>query len=382
MKISSDAAKGRRPRNIINAPLGNAALICATVVACSLLFGIAAEACTGIRLIAADGSAVCARTLEFGIDLQSDVIMVPRGYARTGSTPEGANGLKWTSKYASLGANGVGLPFLFEGVNEKGLAAGLFYFPTTAGYMKYDPAKAAQTIAPWEIGSWILENFATIEEVKQNIGSIVVAPVVFKKWGFVPPVHFVVYDASGKSIVIEYLEGKLHVDDDVLGVITNSPSFDWHMTNLRNYVNFSMVNVPPVEVGGVKLEGFGQGTGMLGMPGDFTPPSRFVRAVAYSTSVLPSRTGEDAVLQAFHILNNFDIPRGSARDNHKDAHGNIVADYTLWTSAIDLKTRRFYFRTYENSQIRSVDLTKMQVVSKDISTISMKGPEIIKSLNP
>lgn len=138
----------------------------------------------------------------------------------------------------------------------------------------------------------------------------------------------------------------------------------------------------PVEVGGVKLEGFGQGTGMLGMPGDFTPPSRFVRAVAYSTSVLPSSTGEEAVLQAFHILNNFDIPRGSARDDHKDAHGNIVADYTLWTSAIDLKTRRFYFRTYQNSQIRSVDLTSMQVDSKDISTISMKGPEIIKSLNP
>jgi choloylglycine hydrolase len=164
--------------------------------------------------------------------------------------------------------------------------------------------------------------------------------------------------------------------------MTNSPAFDWHMTNLRNYVNFSLVNVPPVEVGGIKLEGFGQGTGMLGMPRDFTPPSRFVRAVAYSTSVLPSKTGDEAVLQAFHILNNFDIPRGSARDEHKDARGNIVADYTLWTSAIDLKAKRFYFRTYENSQIRSADLATMPVDAKNISTISMKGREVIKSLNP
>lgn len=360
----------------------NRGLICLTVLACSLFFAKLAPACTGIRLIADDGTVVYARTLEFSVDLESDVIVVPRNYTRTGTTPEGQNGLKWTSRYASVGANGVGLPFLFDGVNEKGLAVGLFYFPTTAGYLKYNPAEAARTIAPWEVGSWILENFATVEEVKQNIGSVAVPEVVFKKWDFVPPVHFVVHDASGKSIVIEYVEGKLHVHDDPLGVMTNSPAFDWHMSNLRNYVNFSMINAPSVEVGGIKLTGFGQGTGMLGMPGDFTPPSRFVRAVAYSTSAPPSRTGAEAVLQAFHILNNFDIPKGSVRAEQKDAHGNIEADYTLWTSASDLKARRFYFRTYENSQIRSVDLMKMPVDAKNISRISMKGPEIIKSLSP
>ncbi len=351
------------------------------ILACSLMLAKTGQACTGIRLIAEDGTVVYARTLEFNVDLDSDVIMVPRGYARSGTTPEGENGLRWTSKYASIGANGVGLPFLFDGLNEKGLAAGTFYFPTTAGYMAYSAAEASKTIAPWEVGSWILENFATVKEVKQNIGSIVVAPVVFKNWGFVPPAHYVVHDASGKSIVIEYVEGKLHVYDNVIGVFTNSPAFDWQMTNLRNYLNFSLVNAPPVEVGGVKLTGFGQGTGMLGMPGDFTPPSRFVRAVAYSTSVLPSRTGGEAVLQAFHILNNFDIPEGSSREEHKDAHGNVIADHTIWTSASDLKAKRFYFRTYDNSQIRSVDLMKMPLDTKNITSISMKGPEMIKSLN-
>jgi hypothetical protein len=101
-----------------------------------------------------------------------------------------------------------------------------------------------------------------------------------------------------------------------------------------------------------------------------------------STSAPPSKTGAEAVLQAFHILNNFDIPKGSVRAEQKDAHGNIEADYTLWTSASDLKARRFYFRTYENRQIRSVDLMKMPVDAKNISRISMKGPEIIKSLSP
>jgi choloylglycine hydrolase len=118
------------------------------------------------------------------------------------------------------------------------------------------------------------------------------------------------------------------------------------------------------------------------MPGDFTPPSRFVRAVAFSHAVLPSATGSDAVLEAFHILNNFDIPKGAAREREKDAHGNIQADYTLWTTANDLKTKRFYFRTYDNSQIRMVDLMKMNLDAKNIVTVSMGGGEVIKSLTP
>jgi len=200
------------------------------------------QACTGIRLIAEDGTIIHARTMEFAIDIHSDVIMVPRGCVRTGTTPDGKEGLKWKAKYASVGLNGVGLPVLFDGLNEKGLAAGTFYFPTSAGYMPYTAADAGKTIAQWEVGSWILENFASVEEVKANIGNIVVPAVVFGGWGFAPEAHYIVHDASGKSIVIEYVGGKLNVYNNPLGVITNSPAFDWHMTNLRNYVNFSMTN--------------------------------------------------------------------------------------------------------------------------------------------
>ena len=350
-------------------------------VICSLL-GNAAHACTGIRLIAEDGTVVHARTMEFAIDIHSDVIMVPRAYARVGTTPDGKEGLKWKAKYASVGANGVGLPVLFDGLNERGLAAGTFYFPTSARYMPYTAADAGKTIAQWEVGSWILENFASVEEVKANIGNIVVPAVVFGGWGFAPEAHYIVHDASGKSIVIEYFGGKLNIHDNPLGVITNSPTFDWHMTNLRNYLNFSMSNAPPVQLGSIKLLPTGQGSGMLGLPGDFTPPSRFVRAVAFSQSVFKPKTGDDAVLEAFRVLNQFDIPKGAAREHEKDEHGNVLADYTIWTSANDLKAKRFYFRTYENSQIRMVDLMKMKLDAKDVTKISMKGAESIRSLNP
>ena len=359
--------------------------ILSTVGACALLLSSvfqSAQACTGIRLTAADSSVICARTLEFGFDLNSELMMFPHAFARTGTTPDGKPGMAWQVKYASVGMNGAGLPILFDGINEKGLAAGMFYFPGSAGYMPYTDADAGKTIAQWEVVSWVLDSFADVAEVKANIGNIVVPSVVFSGWGFAPEAHYIVHDASGNSIVIEYLGGKLNVYDNPLGVITNSPTFDWHMTNLRNYLNFSMTNAPPVKLGSVTLQPTGQGSGMLGLPGDFTPPSRFVRAVAFSQSVFPSKTGYDAVLEAFHVLNQFDIPKGSARDDQKDAHGNIQADYTLWTSASDTKAKRYYFRTYDNSQIRVVDLMTMDLDAKDVVTISIAGDEVVKSVNP
>jgi choloylglycine hydrolase len=358
-------------------------LLVAALLIGSLLLGMlvaSATACTGIRLTAADGTVVQARTLEFGIEMDSNVIVVPRGFERVGTTPDGKPGLRWSTKYASVGANGVGLPIMLDGVNEKGLAAGLFYFPGTAGYMRYAEADAGKTLAPWELGSWMLENFATVEEVKTALSKVVVPKVVLKAWGFCPGVHYVVTDATGAAIVVEYVGGQLHVYDNPLGVITNNPSFDWHMTNLRNYIKFSPTNAPPLQLGGVTLSGFGEGTGMLGMPGDFTPPSRFVRAVAYSYSAVPTKTGEEVVLQAFHLLNNFDIPKGSIRSGEKDSHGNVMADQTLWTSVCDLKAKKFYFRTYANSQIRSVDLNAMAVDGGEIQTISMQGDEVILPL--
>jgi len=341
-----------------------------------------AESCTGIKLKADDGTFVHARTLEFATNLKSDVIVVPRGYARIGTTPDGKAGIKWTAKYASVGANGSGQPYIFDGLNEKGLAAGLFYFPTSAGYNAYTPSDAPNTLAPWQLGSWILENFASVDELKSNINKVVVPAVVFKDWGIAPEVHYAVQDSSGRCVVIEYVGGKLQWHDNELGVLTNSPAFDWHITNLRNYLNFSVTNAPPVKLGALTLNPFGQGSGMLGMPGDFTPPSRFVRAVAFTQSAFPCKTNDEVILQAFHILNNFDIPRGSTREQGIDSQGNEMADYTQWTSAKDLKAQRFYFRTFQDSQIRMVELSKFNPEAKEIATVSMKGQEPISNLSP
>lgn len=341
-------------------------------VACAIGFMPTAQACTGITLTAADGNVVRARTMEFNVDLKSSVIVIPRGQARTGTTPDGKPGLSWKAKYASVGINPMGMPYLVDGLNEKGLSVGLFYFDQSAQFQPYTPADADQTLASWELGSYILDNFATVDEVRKGLADVTVAPVKFDQFNIVLPVHFVATDTSGKSIVIEYVDGKLNIHDDEIGVITNNPPFDWHMINLQNYVNLGLQNAPAQKLGGVDIKGLGQGTGLLGMPGDFTSPSRFVRAAIFSHGIAPSTDANHATFQAFHILNNFDIPKGVVRDGDKDADGNINADYTQWTSANDLTARRFYFRTYEDSTIRVVDLTKQNLDADKILSWPME----------
>jgi len=354
---------------------------CCLAVALSalLLAAQTAHACTGIQLVAKDGGVVAARTLEFGLDLQSQVLIIPPGTAMQGALPDGGKGIAYTTKYGMIGANAVGLTAIVDGINDQGLYVGTFYFPGYASYPAATAENAARAMAPHEYGAWLLGNFATVDEVRAHFDKVALVPVVVAAIGQAPPVHFVVHDRTGKAVVIEPVNGGLKLHDDPLGVMTNSPTFDWHMTNLSNYVNLTATNVPPVGLGGITLAQLGQGSGLRGLPGDFTPPSRFVRAVAFSQSALPSATASEAVLQAFHILNNFDIPLGSVRET---ADGHTDAEYTTWTSAADLKNLRWYFRTFEDQTIRVVDLgAAMAAAGGKMRLIPMKSEQPVANVS-
>ena len=185
--------------------------------------------------------------------------------------------------------------------------------------------------------------------------------------------HFFIQDKSGKSIAVEPVGGTLKVHDAPLGVMTNAPTYDWHMTNLANYINLSPKDVEQAKLGNTTLSAFGSGTGMLGLPGDFTPPSRFVRAVMFSQAATPNKTAEEAVLSAFHILNQCDIPKGSVINA---AVGEPTPEITEWTSANDLKNLRWYFRTFQDQSIRMVDLKEAVAAAKgNIVMIPMEQSE-------
>ena len=325
------------------------------------------SACTGIKLIAKDGFSVHGRTLEFGLKIDSSIVVIPRGYAFKGTTPEGL-GLEYKSKYGVVGFIAFDEPAVLDGMNEKGLSVGVFYFPGFAEYAKISKENQQKALSPIEFSNWILTQFSNLDEVRAALADIVIAPTIVKDWGNEPPpFHYIIYDKSGNSLVIEPIKGKLISYENPLGVFTNSPTFDWHMTNLRNFINLSPFNAKPLQVEGIELAPFGQGSGMVGMPGDFTPPSRFVRAAIYSITATPSQNNKEAVYQAFHILNQFDIPVGVVQAKDKDI---IHTDYTLITCVRNPQDLKIYFKTFEDQTIRFVDLKKFDLQVKEIKKLN------------
>lgn len=346
----------------------------AAAVIVTFAAGETASACTGIMLRNSDGTAVHGRTVEFGIPLEMDYVVVPRGYQFVGQTPLG-DGKTWTSKYGAAGVIVFGNLGIMDGLNEKGLAIGAFYFPTEAKYTPTTPENQSKSFSAIDFSNWILTSFASVDEVRKAIegGEAVVAPTLLPGWPQqVQPFHWIVYDKSGKALVIEPVDGKLVLSDNPLGVLTNSPTFDWHMTNLRNYIALNPRDVPPIKIDGDTFQSFGMGDGMLGLPGDFTPPSRFVRAAVFSATAFKAADAQKGVFSGFHILNNFDIPVGVARTKED---GKAAADQTLLTTMRDPQSLRLYFKTYDDQTVRMIDLNAFDLDAKVVKEIPTKGEQ-------
>jgi len=326
-----------------------------------ILFAVDTSACTGIRLIAKDKSVVYGRTLEWGaFDMKSRVAIVPRGYGFTGQTPDGYNGKRWTTKYGFVAIDLLEKDIFADAMNEKGLAIGIFYHPGYASYMAYDKTKASNTITAVDVISYILGNFATVEEAAEGMKDLRVVGVVEEAFGIEAPGHWMVVDRSGRSIVIEYLNGEMKIFENPLGVITNAPEYSWHMTNLRNHVNLSAVALPGLKLEDIDFKPLGGGSGMIGLPGDYTPPSRFVRAVAWTQTARPTETSTETIYEVFRILDGFNLPLGSAEGSgqkKKSLEGMRCS--TIWTSAWDLNEGIFYYHTQHNRRVRLLRMTKL-----------------------
>ncbi|MDB4374639.1 linear amide C-N hydrolase, partial [bacterium] len=133
------------------------------------------------------------------------------------------------------------------------------------------------------------------------------------------------------------------------------------------YIGLSATNNETLTVGKQQLRPFGQGTGMYGLPGDFSSPSRFVRATAFANNALPSKDIDEGVFRAFHIMNNFDIPKGAIRESDN----NTLMDYTIWTSVTDTKNAFYYYKTFKGQAVECVDLRTALVNLKTTKTIKM-----------
>lgn len=293
--------------------------------------------------------------------MQSQVLILPKGTAQTGYGPDGQqNGLQWTSQYTVAGLNGFHVDLIIDGLNEQGLSGGMLMFPSFAASQPADPDQLDRTIAAEQLVSWALTQFATVAEVKAALPDVRVIDVALPPLP-VFPVHFIFTDKTRQSLVVEYVGGEVTTYDNPIGVLTNSPPFPWHETNLRNYINLSVNDVPPVSLDGIKLEPIGTGGSLVGMPGDFTPPSRFIRATILSQAAPRLETADEMVLEAFHIMNQFDLPPGVVPVNANTPTSDPnEAEHTQWTVVMDLATPRLFVSTMDNRGIQMVDLAKIE----------------------
>ena len=312
------------------------------------------NACTGITLKSKDGVTVAARTIEWAESVMNTMyVVVPKNQELQSLTPSGMDGLKFNVKYGFVGLAVEQKEFMVEGINEKGLSAGLFYFPNYGKYQPFDETQKDKSLADFQVVSYVLAECSTTDEVKEALSKVRIINIDPRS----STVHWRFTEPSGKQIVLEIVNGVMHFYDNPLGVLTNSPGIEWHWTNLSNYINLQPGNAPEHNLGPVPLKSFGHGSGMLGLPGDFTPPSRFVRATFFQITSPQQPNAQESVLQAFHILNNFDIPTGTELPMGKASADMPSA--TQFTVASDTHNRMIYYRTMYNSNIRCIDLKQI-----------------------
>ena len=231
--------------------------LAASVIAATLGSLNSAEACTGISLKAKDGSYVIGRTMEWGgFRMPSRIVIVPRGYSQSALTPEGANGMELKAKYGYAGIGVLDGNFIAEGMNEEGVVVELFYFPGYGETMPYKPENHDRTLCDAQFLDWVLCNFKTIDEMEAALESI-----DFCTFGDgFESAHYRISDATGRDVVVEFYDQKWHVWENNVGVITNSPSFDWHVTNLNTYMNVFPGGIEPRQLNeNLKIRAFGVG---------------------------------------------------------------------------------------------------------------------------
>lgn len=359
----------------------------AAMIAGSLAFSpLSSFACTSFLIKGNDGGYVYGRSMEFGFPLKSDVIMVPRAFKLEGVGLDGkpGSGLNWTTKYAVVGMNGVNLPVLLDGMNEKGLMGGLLNAPNTAVYQDVAPADSSKSISSVQMLIYVLTNFATVEEAKAGLKQIYINKSTIPAYNnSTAPVRMTLHDSTGKSIVVEYLKGQLVVTDNPTGVMTNDPTFAEQLNNIGNYANLSKVERNPVVINGVKFAPPSSGSGLHGLPGDYLSPSRFIRALFLSSSVPTNVPTAQQVNSAWHVLGSFDIPPGAVTLPASNPYGGGSGGYetTEWTVVADNKNLVYYVKPYENTVVQAYDLKKADLNSKTIQTVKMIMDQTYLQLN-
>jgi choloylglycine hydrolase len=351
-----------------------------------------AQACTSLIYRDQAGRIYVARTLELAMELPYQVTVFPAGLSYTSRTSSQALAASWMTRYRMLGVNmpdaGPEDLKIVEGFNEAGLTFSLLAF-TSAARPRDSALRTRAALAAIDLGAFTSGQFATVAEVKaaQAAQPVLLTPLG-PVGGAASPFHFALHDRSGRSIVVEFVNGQQLVHDNPVGVMTNGPSLPWHLTNLANYSFLRNTDVSTGQFGSLAVAQPDSGIATQGLPASNTSVGRFVRAAYYAQYAEKGAAPDDAVRILARIMNNFDRarnitidPRGASGEGLSvpTAPGAAVPDfsreYTSWTALTDLNRSTFYLRTYGGLNYVKFDLTTMIGITRtqSIPLASLNG---------
>ena len=302
------------------------------------------------------------RNLDLERGYGESVVITPRNYELK---MRRVDSLK--THYAMIGMATVvnNVPLYYEATNEFGLSMAGLNFPGNAFYFEFDDSK--NNITPFEFIPWILGKCKTMSEVKEALNKINLVKINFSEQLPLSPLHWMISDANC-SIVVESVQEGLKVHDNPFEVLTNNPTFDYHVMNMNNYMGLTTGPLKNEFNENVDMNNYSLGMGAIGLPGDFSSASRFVRACFVKQNSVCKEDEVSSVNQFFHILNSVAMPKGCVWTPHG-------FEYTRYSSCCNVNKGIYYYMTYHNYEIKSVNMHAVDLNKSKLSSYKIEGLE-------
>ena len=309
------------------------------------------------------------RNLDLEYSYQECVSVTPRNYPfhfrKAPSLP---------THYAMIGMATVAddFPLYYEATNEKGLSIAGLNFPGNAAYLPEQENKI--NIAPFELIPYLLGQCESVAQVREKLKEINIANIAFNDAYPLSPLHWIMADRQ-QAITVEPMADGLHIYDNPVGVLTNNPPFDFHLYNLRNYLNVSAAPAISRFSAGYDIQPYSNGMGGLGLPGDYSSASRFVKAAFVKLNSVSGSDEAESVHQFFHILSAVAMPRGCIEVRPGEF------EITRYSCCCNTDRGIYYYRTYENSRTVGIDLRRENLNGCNLSRFPLVIHEPIEIQN-
>jgi len=304
------------------------------------------------------------RSLDLEYSYNEKVVVTPRNFIfdfrRKGSIE---------NHYAIIGMATVvsDYPLYYEAANEYGLSMASLNFPGNAHY--FPAVEGKDNIAPFEFIPWILSRCKNLTEARRLLENLSLWDVNFSEQFPLSPLHWMIADKEG-AITVESVKEGLKIYENPVGVLTNNPTFDYHMTHLCDYINLTP-QTPENRFGTDNLTTYSRGMGAMGLPGDLSSASRFVRAAFVKLNSVSGGDERESISQFFHILGAVEQQRGCV----------ILSDgsyeLTAYMSCINQDKGIFYYTTYENRCIHAVDMHRCDLEGTELVMYALKKTQQI-----